>query len=786
MSLDLFSSRFLFSSGAAKKLPSRRRVTFVAAAPSSASTPSPARSQDASSSSRQRSVRVAPLGPSKGAPRPAGGNGRTRRRRQRRTVEGGQEQGGCVPSVEEASIRVGTLYENGDPLGRKELGRCVVEWLRQGMQSMASKFASAELQGEMADLTTAALTLNWGSAEGQLGFVIQAQPYLSPVPMPKGLEALCFKACTHYPTLFDHFQRELRGVLLSYQNQGLIYDWRSTQTWKLLKEMANSTHHRAAVRRTTPRTKAVHSSIGISLKKVRLMQDRIEDFVRHMSDLLRIERDAELEFTQEELNATTMLDNNSKPSKPVEYLVTHGQAQQEQCDTICNLSVISSSTGLGGLHLVLFRIEGEHKLPPTTLSPGDMVCVRTCNSRGEGATSCMQGFLYNLGEDGCSITVALESRHGDPTFSRLFGKSVRIDRIQGLADALTYERNLEALMLLQRNGLLKSNASIDVVATLFGDGKDVMKMEQNCLIDWGESSLPDPRLSERYAFDDSQLRALSLGLNKKRPVLVIQGPPGTGKTVLLTELIVRAVRQGENVLVTAPSNAAVDNMVEKLSSTGLNIVRVGNPARISPSVTSKSLAEIVNGRLSQFRKELERKRTDLRKDLRDCIEDDSLAAGIRQLLKQLGRDLEMKEKETIMEVLSDAQVVLSTNTGAADPLIRKIGCFDLVIIDEAGQGIEPSCWIPILQGKRCILAGDHCQLAPAILSRKALEGGLGKSMMERASLLHDGLLTTRLTVQHRMHDSIASWASKEMYQGLLQSSHSVASHLLADSPVVKV
>ncbi|CAM0944885.1 unnamed protein product [Alopecurus aequalis] len=785
MSLDLLSCRFLFSSCAVNKLSSGKRVTFLAAAaPSSPSTPSPSRSPG-NSSSRQRPVRGVPFIPSKGVSRPVGSNGRTRRRRRSRTAEGEQEQGGCVPSMEEASIRVGTLYENGDPLGRKELGRCVVEWLRQGMQSMASKFASAELQGDMMDLTAAALTLDWGSAERQLGFVIQAQPYLSAIPMPKGLEALCFKACTHYPTLFDHFQRELRDVLLSYQNQGLISDWRSTQTWKLLKEMANSTHHRAAVRRTTPRTKAVHSSIGISLKKVRLMQDRIEEFVRHMSDLLRVERDVELEFTQEELNATTMLKNNSEPLKPLEYLVTHGQAQQEQCDTICNLNVISSSTGLGGLHLVLFRIEGEHKLPPTTLSPGDMVCVRTCNSRGEGATSCMQGFLYNLGEDGCSITVALESRHGDPTFSRLFGKSVRIDRIQGLADALTYERNLEALMLLQRNGLQKGNASIGVVATLFGDSKDVIKMEQNRLIDWGESSVSDPRLSERCALDDSQLRALSLGLNKKRPVLVIQGPPGTGKTVLLTELIVRAVGQGENVLVTAPSNVAVDNMVERLSSTDLNIVRVGNPARISPFVASKSLAEIVNGRLSQFRKELERKRTDLRKDLRDCIEDDSLAAGIRQLLKQLGRDLENKEKEVIMGVLSDAQVVLSTNTGAADPLIRKTGCFDLVIVDEAGQGIEPSCWIPVLQGKRCVIAGDHCQLAPAILSRKAVEGGLGKSMMERASSLHDGLLTTRLTVQHRMHDSIASWASKEMYQGLLQSSHSVASHLLADSPVVK-
>lgn len=88
---------------------------------------------------------------------------------------------------------------------------------------------------------------------------------------------------------------------------------------------------------------------------------------------------------------------------------------------------------------MLFRVEGSHRLPPTTLSPGDMVCVRICNSRGAGATSCMQGFVHNLGDDGCSISIALESRHGDPTFSKLFGKSVRIDRIQGLADTLTYE-----------------------------------------------------------------------------------------------------------------------------------------------------------------------------------------------------------------------------------------------------------------------------------------------------------------------------------------------------------
>lgn len=339
-------------------------------------------------------------------------------------------------------------------------------------------------------------------------------------------------------------------------------------------------------------------------------------------------------------------------------------------------------------------------------------------------------------------------------------------------------------MLLQKNGLQKKNPSIGVVATLFGDKRDVAWLEENHLADWHEADM-DGSL-ESTMFDDSQQKAIAMGLNKKRPLLIIQGPPGTGKSGLLKEIIVHAVHQGERVLVTAPTNAAVDNMVEKLSNIGLDIVRVGNPGRISSTVASKSLSEIVNSKLATFRMEFERKKSDLRKDLRHCLKDDSLAAGIRQLLKQLGKALKKKEKETMKEVLSSAQVVLATNTGAAEPLIRRLDTFDLVVIDEAGQAIEPSCWIPILQGRRCILAGDQCQLAPVILSRKALEGGLGVSLLERAATLHEGVLATKLTTQYRMNDAIASWASKEMYGGLLKSSSKVASHLLVDSAFVKV
>ncbi|XP_071933664.1 uncharacterized protein [Coffea arabica] len=431
-------------------------------------------------------------------------------------------------------------------------------------------------------------------------------------------------------------------------------------------------------------------------------------------------------------------------------------------------------------------------------STNDLTCnelVEDCrmNLRGETNSSIQLGYLTKMersmfknmdaGEDGCSITVALESRYGDPTFSKLFGKSIRIDRIQGLADAVTYERNCEALMMLQKKGLQKRNPSIAVVTTLFGDSEVVRLLEENHLVDWTEVELNG--LLDSKSYDVSQRRAIALGLNRKRPVLIIQGPPGTGKTGLLKELIPLAVKQGERVLVTAPTNSAVDNMVEKLCDSGIKIVRVGNPVRISQAVASRSLVQIVNAKLADFQAEIERKKSNLRKDLKHCLKDDSLAAGIRQLLKQLGKTMKKKEKETVREILSSAQVVLATNTGAADPLIRRLDTFDLVVIDEAGQAIEPSCWIPILLGKRCILAGDQCQLAPVILSRKAAEGGLGISLLERAASLHKGIMVTRLTVQYRMNNAIASWASKEMYGGLLKSSSSVSSHLLVDSPFVK-
>lgn len=167
----------------------------------------------------------------------------TKRRRSRKVIrqQNGLRDNGVVPvetrsSNKQQQVESRSLPKNGDPLGRRDLGKAVVKWISQGMKAMALDFAMAEIEMEE-ESEFAELIQRIGPG---LTFVIQAQPYLNAVPMPVGMEVICLKACTHYPTLFDHFQRELRDLLQQLQNKSLIPDWRQTQSWLLLKDLANS------------------------------------------------------------------------------------------------------------------------------------------------------------------------------------------------------------------------------------------------------------------------------------------------------------------------------------------------------------------------------------------------------------------------------------------------------------------------------------------------------------------------------------------------------------------
>jgi len=110
--------------------------------------------------------------------------------------------------------------------------------------------------------------------------------------------------------------------------------------------------------------------------------------------------------------------------------------------------------------------------------------------------------------------------------------------------------------------------------------------------------------------------------------------------------------------------------------------------------------------------------------------------------------------------------------------------YKTVVIDEAGQALEPACWIPILKAQKVVLAGDHFQLPPTIKSNEAAQKGLSTTLLEKCVALHPEAVTL-LEEQYRMHEMIMGYSSAVFYENRLQAHASVAQHLLFanDTPI---
>ena len=113
---------------------------------------------------------------------------------------------------------------------------------------------------------------------------------------------------------------------------------------------------------------------------------------------------------------------------------------------------------------------------------------------------------------------------------------------------------------------------------------------------------------------------------------------------------------------------------------------------------------------------------------------------MRREAREMLADARRMEDQAIEHILDTATVVCATLTGLSAELLGR-RTFDLAVIDEAAQATEPSCWPALLRCNRLVLAGDHCQLPPTILSREADEHGLAVSLMERVVGLHGDTVT---------------------------------------------
>jgi predicted DNA helicase len=148
----------------------------------------------------------------------------------------------------------------------------------------------------------------------------------------------------------------------------------------------------------------------------------------------------------------------------------------------------------------------------------------------------------------------------------------------------------------------------------------------------------------------------------------------------------------------------------------------------------------------------------------------------------LREDARQLERQIIANILDSADVVCATTT--FDPEILGKRTFDLGVIDEACQSTEPGCWPVILRSERIVLAGDHCQLPPTVLSDQAAREGFAVSMMERLFNHYGKQITRRLSVQYRMHEHIMAFSSSQFYDGVLEADDTVKNHQLSDLPYV--
>lgn len=425
--------------------------------------------------------------------------------------------------------------------------------------------------------------------------------------------------------------------------------------------------------------------------------------------------------------------------------------------SLVDLAIRDETAGFGGrVILTLGKRDRRLQLPWTRLNSGTPVVLSEQQSKIAG----WRGVVTERNRD--TITIVLNDSPGSEQDRPLF-------RLDQSADEVARERQRDVLRKFQ---VVERGWQNSLKLRLLGEEEPSFRPA----VDWK----PLGRL------DESQAAAVSHALSADH-FAIIHGPPGTGKTTTVVELIRQSIRRGERVLACAPSNLAVDNLLERLLAAGEKAIRIGHPARVMPELREHTLDLMVESHpdlklAREWTKEAWNLRRQAGRYTRSAPEPGARREA-RDEAKRLLQDARKLESQLVDYLLDSSTVVCATLTGLNPDLLGDRE-FDLVVIDEAAQSTEPPCWIPLIRSKKLVLAGDHCQLPPTILSSEAKREGFAVSMMERLVSRWGDRVARRLTTQYRMHSQIMTFSSDEFYESQLVCAPTVQAHLLADLPHV--
>ena len=457
------------------------------------------------------------------------------------------------------------------------------------------------------------------------------------------------------------------------------------------------------------------------------------------------------------------LEAEAEKQQALRDLQRHSPAEAEaRGGSLIGLVLRDEAAGLGGRLLLTFgKRDQRQPLPWTRLRIGTPVLLSEERAGAIEADAGWRGVVSGLNRD--AIQVAFphwpEPEAERPTF-----------RLDHASDEVARQRQRQALE-----------------AARTAAGGDLGRLRAVLLGHQPPQFGPPPEFQPRSsALNDSQLEAVRFALSAE-DVAILHGPPGTGKTTTLVELIQQLTERGQTVLACAPSNLAVDNLLERLLAAGENALRLGHPARVLPALRDHTLDLLVENhpemRLAQrLTREARALRAQAGKHTRARPEPGARQA-LRQEARQLLAEARQIEDQLVERLLEGARIVCATTTGLDRQLLGRRR-FEWCVLDEASQSTEPGAWAPLLYARRLVLAGDHCQLPPTVISPEAAAAGFNVSLMERLIAQLGPGAARRLRVQYRMHAAIMGFSAREFYADDLSAAPSVSAQRLCDLPGV--